>query len=523
MTFLQITLQDFLAFSGLFVIIIVSALYLYLFFETFYPPSFPPPIIVSDKKVTKSPVKNVKNIQTKQLLISCHPDHIPDKVKKIGLIPYLRKKHLKHGRVVTDLPLINTISVIDPMTIRSSLNIGDRPRNMYKFLEPIWGKDNLYVFSADRAKIYRSFFDPALSVDVIIDKYHDMRNFGVEIVDNWEKSIVLKHENVVRMQEQGLEFSLKATIQALFGVNLPQDFDLVAYKKAYDDVINGLFDKQFNVLSNLRDEKIQNSIKHLFQVLCILIDEKKRIIASTIQGANNTILPPRKDLLDLLVTENDPETGKKFEDEKIRNIMSLFLTCGYLTTGVAISWTIFCITQDRNVQTKIQNEIDYNLKGQLPLYHDLLNLNFLNKVIKESLRICPPIPILSRYLEKNLDLETMNDPLNLQAGTVLLYPITVIHEDIHIERDSQKFDASQPSFNQLKAPFNHCPFGFGDRICPAEKLAMVEIKLMVCLIMQRFHVELAMPLNRVSGDEKFILMARNDIYIKLIPRKGIEE
>lgn len=106
---------------------------------------------------------------------------------------------------------------------------------------------------------------------------------------------------------------------------MPQDFDLVAYKKAYDDVINGLFDKQFNVLSNLRDEKIQNSIKHLFQVLCILIDEKKRIIASTIQGVNNTILPPRKDLLDLLVSEKDPETGKNFEDEKVPSqIPSLF-------------------------------------------------------------------------------------------------------------------------------------------------------------------------------------------------------
>jgi cytochrome P450 len=139
------------------------------------------------------------------------------------------------------------------------------------------------------------------------------------------------------------------------------------------------------------------------------------------------------------------------------------------------------------------------------------------------LKICPPIPILSRYLAKNLNLETMNDPLKLQAGTVVLYPITLIHEDVHITRDTQKLDTSQPSFDQFKTPFNHCPFGFGDRICPAKKLAMIEIKLMVCLIMQRFHVELAMPLNRVSGDEKFILMARNDIYIKLIPRRGIEE
>jgi hypothetical protein len=166
MSFVQIiTLQDFLAFSGLFIIITVSALYLYLFFETFYPPSFPPAIIVSDKKIIKSPIKNVKNIQTRQLSLSFHPDHIPDKIKKTGLIPYLRKKHLKHGRIVTDLPLINTISVIDPITIGSSLHIGDRPKNMYKFLEPIWGKDNLHVFSADRAKIYRNLFDTALSVD----------------------------------------------------------------------------------------------------------------------------------------------------------------------------------------------------------------------------------------------------------------------------------------------------------------------------------------------------------------------
>lgn len=100
---------------------------------------------------------------------------------------------------------------------------------------------------------------------------------------------------------------------------MPQDLDLVAYKKAYDDVIIGLFDKQFSVISNLRDERIQNSIKYLFQVLCISIDEKKKIIASTIQGANNTILPPRKDLLDLLVLEKDPETGKKFEDKKVRS------------------------------------------------------------------------------------------------------------------------------------------------------------------------------------------------------------
>lgn len=51
---------------------------------------------------------------------------------------------------------------------------------------------------------------------VIADKFYDIRNFGIEIVDKWEKGILTKNENVIRIQDQGLEFSLKTTIKALF-------------------------------------------------------------------------------------------------------------------------------------------------------------------------------------------------------------------------------------------------------------------------------------------------------------------
>lgn len=165
MFFLQIPLQDFLAFSGLFVIIIISVLYLYSFFNT---PRFAPNLpndIEEVKNITEPSIKNAKNIQTQQQSVSFHPDLIPNDIKKTGLLPYLRVKHKNGQRIVTDLLSINTISVIDPITIRSSLHIGDRSRNKYRFLEPIWGQDNLYVLSADRAKIYRNLFDPALSSD----------------------------------------------------------------------------------------------------------------------------------------------------------------------------------------------------------------------------------------------------------------------------------------------------------------------------------------------------------------------
>src|SRR3954452_7718033 len=136
MSFLLTTLtssQDFLFYAIVFLMIIINVLCFYLFLESFRSPSN---LVVVNKRTTESPIKNspIKNIKD-QPLPSFHPEHIPDEIKETGLIPFLRKKHLKYGWVVTDLPLENTLSVIDPIAIRSSFYLGDRPKNLYQFLE----------------------------------------------------------------------------------------------------------------------------------------------------------------------------------------------------------------------------------------------------------------------------------------------------------------------------------------------------------------------------------------------------
>jgi hypothetical protein len=116
----------------------------------------------------------------------------------------------------------------------------------------------------------------------------------------------------------------------------------------------------------------------------------------------------------------------------------------------------------------------------------------------------PPFPVLSRYLSKNENLETTSGLLNLQTDTVLLYPIALA-EDAECPLDV------------------HCPFGFGDRGCPAEEMSMIKIQLMVCLILQRFQVRSYIPDIKVNVEKNFISMARNDIYVELNPRKNIKK
>ncbi|CAJ0899134.1 18400_t:CDS:10, partial [Entrophospora sp. SA101] len=93
-------------------------------------------------------------LRTFHIVLAFDFKHInKDKLSSSGLVPYLRKLHSTQGHLVKPGgPLFeNTISVTDPLIIKSTLSIGDRPNFLFKFLEPMFGQDNLQIFEADRA------------------------------------------------------------------------------------------------------------------------------------------------------------------------------------------------------------------------------------------------------------------------------------------------------------------------------------------------------------------------------------
>ena len=67
-------------------------------------------------------------------------------------------------------------------------------------------------------------------------------------------------------------------------------------------------------------------------------------------------------------------------------------------------------------------------------------------------------------------------------------------------------------------PLAYCPFGLGPRICPGERFAWVEMKLLVALVLQKFTVTLACDPTEVVPLERFVMMAKNDVLVTLTPR-----
>ncbi|RHZ79268.1 hypothetical protein Glove_150g70 [Diversispora epigaea] len=429
-----------------------------------------------------------------------------------GFVALLRKLHAKQGPVVlSKIPLANTISVVDTMIIKESLHNGDRPKDLFKFLEPIIGEDNLQIFDTERAQRFRKLTGSAFGNQILSNKFEGIRNIAIDLVSRWEKIFNTQENVIIKTQQECYEFSLRITAYIISDVQL-QDLDFQEFRRAYDTILSNVYDRQFGISSD--DKDFQNGFNFYHSILDKLIDTKNNIIKNGKDQEN-------KDFLDILISENNPDTGEPFSYEMIKSFIGVYLTAGYHTTGVAIPFTLFSLTQYPDIQKKLHEEIDQILEGSLPTFEDLSKMHYLTQVIKESLRLHPPASFCARLFKSSNSFKlSLNEELPITPGTTILYPIPLYHENPEYFDDPLTFNPSRfsPENNKKIKQNAWCPFGFGARICPGEKMAMMDAKLLISLILQKFTLELAMKVEDVITEERFTNISKNDILVKLIPR-----
>ncbi len=96
------------------------------------------------------------------------------------------------------------------------------------------------------------------------------------------------------------------------------------------------------------------------------------------------------DLLSLLLSARDEETGEAMTDEQLRVEVTTFLLAGQETTSLALTWTWYLLSQHPDAQRRLEEEIDVVLNGRSPEYDDLANLPYTRMVIDEAMRLYPP-------------------------------------------------------------------------------------------------------------------------------------
>ncbi len=228
------------------------------------------------------------------------------------------------------------------------------------------------------------------------------------------------------------------------------------------------------------------------EVVDELIERRKALIAS---GE-----PAPHDLLGLLLTASDPETGNGLTDLEVKANIVTFIAAGHETTANALTWALYLLSQDASVRETVEAEVDgaHRAEGRFAL-DDLI---VTKAVVEETLRLFPPVPFMSRAAIREDRIGRIKIP---QGSTVLVAP-WVLHRHRRLWDDPDAFvpDRFLPENRARIDRFAYLPFGAGPRVCIGQSFSVQEATLILAHIVRAVRLDLpadhppVTPLHRLT-------------------------
>ncbi|XP_072746469.1 cytochrome P450 4C1-like [Anoplolepis gracilipes] len=227
----------------------------------------------------------------------------------------------------------------------------------------------------------------------------------------------------------------------------------------------------------------------------------------------------RKAFLDLLLDMNE-KSDVSLTDEELRAHVDTFVFAGHDTTSISVSWTLFCIGNDLKCQEKVHEELKEIFKdSQIPAsLKELSQLKYLERVIKESRRLYPSVPLILRKISEDIKM----DKYIIPKGTSVAAPIMLLHRNPAIWSDPLKFDPDRFLSENLKQihPCAYIPFSVGPRNCIGQKFAMIEEKIILTAILRKWRVK-SMKTHEEMTTMNYIILRPEDefIHLCLLPKE----
>jgi len=190
------------------------------------------------------------------------------------------------------------------------------------------------------------------------------------------------------------------------------------------------------------------------------------------------------DLLSILL-DVEFEDGSGLSERDVRDNLFTFLVAGHETTALTLSYAIFLLANHPEKQAKLQAELDDVLGGAQPGATDLFELDYLGNVVDEVLRLYPPAYTIFRESTTDVTLGGYDIP----EGSIVTLPQWVVHRDERWFDDPDDFRPERWDAERDRPEYAYFPFGGGPRHCIGMRFALMEAKLVLATLAQRFAFE----------------------------------
>lgn len=225
--------------------------------------------------------------------------------------------------------------------------------------------------------------------------------------------------------------------------------------------------------------------------------------------------------LDLLLDYHIQNNSLSLED--IRQEVDTFMFEGHDTTGLSLSWTIYLLGLYPEVQIKIQEELDSIFgeeKNRDINSEDIKRMNYMECVIKESLRIFPSVPFIGRDTSEELKIGEYTIP----KGTTLYILIDRLQLNPEIFDEPLKFKPDRFEMDNMsnRNPYAYVPFSAGPRGCIGKRFAMIEEKIILSKIFLNFNIRSLDQRDKIIAVAEMVYRPKCPVRVQIIPRENFK-
>ncbi|MBV6624380.1 MAG: cytochrome P450 [Rivularia sp. (in: Bacteria)] len=245
---------------------------------------------------------------------------------------------------------------------------------------------------------------------------------------------------------------------------------------------------------------------HLLNLFAQLDDEMRDLIR--FKQANNI---DNGDVLSMLIQARDAQTGLTLSEDELLGHAGVIFAAGHETSANALTWTLFLLSQHPQIAQDVFDELQSVLNGEAPTVEQLQKLPLLERVIKESMRVLTPVPWNARITSQATEL----GGYELPKGTEVFVSIYQTHHLPEIYSQPEKFNPQRwETFEPTMFEYN--PFSAGSRICIGAGFAMMEIKIVLSMLLQKYRLEY-IPQQTINRSGNIVMAPKNGI--KMIVRQ----
>ncbi|XP_019870610.1 cytochrome P450 4C1 [Aethina tumida] len=402
--------------------------------------------------------------------------------------------------------------------------------DLYDLLH-IWLGTGLLTSDGSKWQSRRKILTPSFHFNILQEFFPVFTEQTDILVDELMKV----NGQVIDVVQPITQFTLHSILETAMGTTMASGKDQEEYKSAVykmgEFIVYRItrpwffFDPIFAFTKSFWEQKSLAKYLHNFSY-GVIADKRKQLSKFALSNNNMTVQPSsystRKKLamLDMLISAN--LQGAPIDDVGIREEVDTFMFEGHDTTSMSICFTLMLIANHKDIQEKIYEEI-YSVFGDSDrkiTSADIQELNYLERCIKESLRLYPSVPMISRILSEDF---ITQGGYKIPAKTSVNVFIYDMHRREELFENPEVFDPDRflPENTQKRHPFIYIPFSAGPRNCIGQKFALMEIKTVITGILRNFILEPVDTPETVVLITDLVLRPKNGIKMKFIKRNNL--